>query len=395
MDSIEQQFVQSVLEIDSNRFFNLVEKYGYPKSLLEHIPIDIFDYAFRQRGIDNFDKGLMFPLHYIAACWNDILFLDYDEDSASNETDDRWEKNDKICKYFYWEHSVGGDIPFSDLWMIFNAASPNDGVEECVRDTEQNLLAKGIKKEDIDLYCAVSKFHFDDVKSLLKSGADPTMNFGSKVSTCMQMVEEKRNYYMKLVKPMALHKTYNDGIRMNICNIVGLAAYNKMYRILDYEIQNRAYLKEAIKESNYPSPYLNYAEESRFLYIYVTKTFGWGVGQTFDAVILYDSRTGIAKYAGWSEKNISWDMLIEFPELKEKWKTPEFIEKGKKFLIKRNVINNMFNCNPQIDSYIYDTNNYYIFMKSGERRRYLTIQGGQERLYKPFRWLLRIIDYKY
>ena len=79
----------------------------------------------------------------------------------------------------------------------------------------------------------------------------------------------------------------------------------------------------------------------------------WGGGQTFDAVILYDSKTGIAKYAGWSEKPISWDMLIEFPELKEKWKTPEFIEKGKKILIKRNVINNMFNCNPQIDSYIY------------------------------------------
>ena len=154
-------------------------------------------------------------------------------------------------------------------------------------------------------------------------------------------------------------------------------------------------MKDATNEINYPSPYLNYAEEPHFLYIYVTKTFGWGIFPTFDAVILYDSTIGIAKYAGWSERPIRGDLLIHCPAIKDKFPQPVFIEKGEVKILGKDIINNMFDCNPQIISDGFDTSTYYIFMKSGERRRYLHIQSGQENFYKPFVWLLDIIDTKY
>lgn len=160
-------------------------------------------------------------------------------------------------------------------------------------------------------------------------------------------------------------------------------------------MSHNEYLKEKAIEINYPSPYLHFAQDSRYLYVYVTKSFGWGIYPDFDAVILYDSTTGIAKYAGWSEKPIRRELFIRRPDLKDKFPQPKFIEKGEVNYIGNDVINSMFDCNPPIISYICDATNYYIFMKSGERQRYLCIQSGQENLFEPFIWLLDIVDTKY
>lgn len=155
------------------------------------------------------------------------------------------------------------------------------------------------------------------------------------------------------------------------------------------------YLKDKVKEIYYQSPYLQYADDSRYLYVYVTKSFGWGIYPTFDAVILYDSTDGIAKYAGWSERPIRGELFIRCPDLKDKFPQPDFIEIGDVNVTGKDVINNMFDCNPQITNSCFDTDTYSIFMKSGEKRRYLFVESSWKKLFEPFAWLWDIVDKKY
>lgn len=232
MFTLEQQYLKAVLEIDATRFFNIVEQYGFPKTLLNNIPIDIYEYAFHRRGILEWNKKLKFPLHYVTACWHEILtFFILLEDKSIGETAYYLkEKNTKIREYFCSQQKIDmNDIPYSDLWMMFNTSYPEDGVEECVMDTEESLFAQGVNKKDIDLYCAVSKFQFNEVVRLLNAGADPTAMMGSEKETCIQMIEDKRDFYTMLVAPMIKQKKTDNDVCMDICDIVGLAACQKMY----------------------------------------------------------------------------------------------------------------------------------------------------------------------
>ena len=165
-------------------------------------------------------------------------------------------------------------------------------------------------------------------------------------------------------------------------------------RGIKYEkhMSHSEYLKEKLKEINYSSPYLQYSDDSR--YLYVTKTFSWCINPTYDTVILHDSTIGIAKYAGWSERPIRGELFIRCPDLIDRFPQPKFIEMGDVNVAGKDVINNMFDCNPQITNSCFDTDTYS-FMKSGEKRRYLFVESSWKKLFMPFVWLWDIVDTKY
>ena len=127
------------------------------------------------------------------------------------------------------------------------------------------------------------------------------------------------------------------------------------------------YLYDEEVEKEYGSPYMEIANDSRYLYLHVHTFYGWGYKRNQTILFLYDS--------------VKKDMTYCRDDSQKTFRMPHFCD----------IINidEMFSCNPNIDFVSFmDTTSYYIFMKSGDKVRKLCIDAPLICFYGPFLWVI-------
>ncbi|MBR1513342.1 MAG: hypothetical protein IJ622_03520 [Bacteroidales bacterium] len=184
MDSRDMACINAVLQIDADKFFQLIDE----GQLAPHLMTDT-----------QLVSGVNFPLHYITMCW-DVLLSKYNEYSEEYKDSVFRKKiqNDRIKEYF--EKTCGlqmNSVPYADYHNCFYCINPEATVEDILDESENELLEKGYLKKDIDLHCGVYKMDFEITKCLLEEGANPETIFDDEdeCESCWEHVCAERVFF--------------------------------------------------------------------------------------------------------------------------------------------------------------------------------------------------------
>lgn len=151
--------------------------------------------------------------------------------------------------------------------------------------------------------------------------------------------------------------------------LFGIISLPRLERQYDKEV--KPYLYDEEDEKEYGSPYMEIANDSRYLYLHVQTFYGWGIKEDETILFLYDS--------------VKKDVTYCCDDSQKTYRMPHFCD----------IINidEMFSCNPDVDFVsITDTTTYNIFMKSGDNVRKLCIDAPLICFYGPFLWVIEAFD---
>jgi len=159
------------LELRKALFYNDFER---TKALLEspsfseELLIDCGDFA---------SINVPTPIYYITQLWNEILPGDW---PFCQEAVDGHKANlSKITSYLKNAFNVSADKPI-DLQKyisVFAEYDDDSTVEDIMLESKEELVSKGFRNIDVDLYCAAIKFDFAETERLLALGADDSVFF--------------------------------------------------------------------------------------------------------------------------------------------------------------------------------------------------------------------------
>ena len=226
MDLNDLECINAVLQVDADRFFQVIEE----KPLASYLLTDT-----------QLIPHVQFPLHYITMCWNTILNK-YDE-YLKEYRDVVYRKklqNDRLKRYFEQTFGLQMDsIPYADYHDCFYCDDPEDTVEDILDETESDLIEKGYSKKDIDLHCSVCKMDFEATKRLLEEGANPETTFSDDSDSCWDHVCLEDASLSQELDDWIVGKEVKSFDTDEVTNLIGYAAYESMYNLL------RSYVKKS------------------------------------------------------------------------------------------------------------------------------------------------------
>lgn len=151
--------------------------------------------------------------------------------------------------------------------------------------------------------------------------------------------------------------------------LFGIISLPRLERQYDKEV--KPYLYDEEDEKEYGSPYMEIANDSRYLYLHVQTFYGWGIKEDETILFLYDS--------------VKREVTYRKGDFQKKIRLPFFC----------GIINvdEMSRCNPNVGFFrSFDSSYYYIFMKSGDMTRHLCIDAILIGFYGPFLWVIEAFD---
>ena len=221
-DSHELDCINAVLQIDADKFFQLIEEGQFASHLMTDTQL-VSDFVF--------------PMHHITMCW-DVILSKYDEYSEEYKDTVYCKKmqNDRIKEYF--EKTCGlqmNSVPYADYHSCFYCSAPEYTVEDIMYVSESELIEKGFSKRDIDLYCSVCKMDFEATKRLLEEGANPEATFDDEDETdnCWSHVCAESAFLSKEFDNKIIENEIMPFETEDVENLIGYAAYESMYSILE------------------------------------------------------------------------------------------------------------------------------------------------------------------
>ena len=216
----DKEFVEAVFNIDDKRFFKLVEDGRLNESVIKNT---------------NFFYSPPLPLYYITICW-DYILKDYNEwkEEYRDIVYKRKCQNDRIKNFFNEKYGLDmSDIPFSSYCDYFFSQPKDASVEDCLGETKESLISQGFKEIDIDLYCRVVKFDYEQVERLLQCGANPRTWIPCKgEDQCMDRIGIECSFLNIELDHVIMERSYDTELRISMHNLIGLAAHEKMYDLL-------------------------------------------------------------------------------------------------------------------------------------------------------------------
>ena len=197
------------------------------------------------------DIGLLskpFPLHYISLC-NEAIWR-YVDERRDKEEAARFRDKSRAMVAFWKEYCRVEDFAQID-YRIYNenfyCAWDDDTDEDILCASKEDYINVGCRLLDIDLFCAVERFDFGEVKRLLEMGANPDVDLYDKP------IEQRKNLeQINAMERIGFEKSYictellwflraaevdmekRKWIDMGtVAHILGLAAHSEMYRLLE------------------------------------------------------------------------------------------------------------------------------------------------------------------
>ena len=185
-----EKFLNAVFYTDTDEFFKLVEEGGFSTLFTNDMKI--------------FSNDAL-PIHYITICWN-IILSKYNEfkDEYKQKVYEKKCKNDRIKEFFIKEQHLDMEhIPFQSYSGHFYSDDTDETAEDCLCCSLEDLQKAHYRQIDIDLYCYVCKFGFENVELLLKQGADPNVTFFE--DTDNEMGEKDNMLSVDVVPDISVH----------------------------------------------------------------------------------------------------------------------------------------------------------------------------------------------
>ena len=225
MDLNDLECINAVLQLDADKFFNLIEQGQFASHLLTDTQLV---------------SGAKFPLHYITACWDAIL-RKYDEYAEEFKEVVYYKKlqNDRLKDYFEKTYNLQLDkMPYANYHDYFYCSDPEDTIEDFMWVSESELLEKGYLQKDIDLYCSVRKMDFETTKLLLEGGANPNTFFAEEYAededceNCWDIVCGERSFLSERLDNKIIDNDVTPFNTEDVDNLIGYAAYETMYNLL-------------------------------------------------------------------------------------------------------------------------------------------------------------------
>ena len=214
------KYIKAVFNFDVDTFKTLLENEPFDVALLSDI---------------KFAEGVPCPIYWITQCW-EIIFEapgEWKEEYRQTIVENK-RKNLEIKKIFEERFDVVFkpiDFYNTDFWFYRNERE--DSFEDVFwGESRDEMIARGRRAIDLDLYVAVNKFDFKETERLLKAGADPAYEIPEAENSCMDRIGTEC-----ALLDIDLHGIIIDGKQYNpdecdLVNLVGLAAHEKMYSLL-------------------------------------------------------------------------------------------------------------------------------------------------------------------
>ena len=225
-EQIRYQYINAVFNIDVEEFKRLLSTVPFDKELLINIEPE--------------EEGCPLPIYWITQCW-EIVYEHPEEwkDEYKDSITQKKHNNLIIKKIFEDDFGVKFEpIDFynTDFWFYRNWR--HDTFEDIFDCSKEVMLSQGYKELDLELYAAVCKFNFTEVKRLLELGADPLCEivfdeYDEKATVgriwpeCCHLENELEHLILKNSKAYPLDDNARD-----LINLIGLAAHKTMFDLL-------------------------------------------------------------------------------------------------------------------------------------------------------------------
>lgn len=231
MTTINNKYINAVFNFDVDAFKTLLEREPFDLSLLQDI---------------RYALDVPCPIYWITQCW-EIIFEhpeEWQEDIRETIAENK-QRNLEIKKIFEERFNVVfNPIDFYNTDFWFYRANRDETFEDVLYESRDNMIAKGHRAIDLDLYVAVNKFDFKEVERLLELGANPVYEIPEEVSYCMDRIgtecslleNELKGIIFYRIPVNAMEEDSND-----LIFLIGLAAHESMYSLLSkYDPRNNA-----------------------------------------------------------------------------------------------------------------------------------------------------------
>lgn len=221
--TVNQKFIYAVFNFDVETFKLMLQTETFDEYLLTDI---------------KFSEDIPCPIYWITQCWEIILEHPEEWIAECRETVAKNKRRNLEIKKIFDEHF---GVEFKPI-DFYNTDFPffreyRDATFEDVFWYEGNrddLIAKGYRAIDLDLFVAVNKFDYNEVERLLKLGADPTAELPEE-SSCFERIGAECSFLTVGLQEIAAGKEQRYTLgedNWNLINLVGLAAHENMYSLL-------------------------------------------------------------------------------------------------------------------------------------------------------------------
>lgn len=191
--------------------------------------------------------GAQIPLHYIPICME--IAIDNPEEwtpACIDKTKSTLQRNTEIKQMLsvkFSGFSFDEEIPFvnygADGYNFIYSNEEDASLEDVFFSDETDQLTKfGATQLDVDLFCACTKFQFDEVKRLLELGANPGAEIcvDDEEWTCFDRIGDEGafvgGYIYSIIIQSSVFKMKGDDFDL-VADLISLAAHEKMYSLLD------------------------------------------------------------------------------------------------------------------------------------------------------------------
>ena len=184
-----------------------------------------------------------FPIWRISQCWEVISSMTGWREDILSDVEAFRMRNEEVITIFKDRLDVHfTPVDYQLYHDDFYCDSPKDTEEDQLMvDSVQELLNAGARQIDIDLYCAGAKFNYDEVLRLLNNGANPAAWLLDPIHGVQldDRIGSECSFLDTQIASFLFSGDSRESItRRDICNLVGWAAYETMYELIE---TNRKY----------------------------------------------------------------------------------------------------------------------------------------------------------
>lgn len=187
-----------------------------------------------------FDNVCLIEGHYCSINWIPQLWeviLD-DADSLGGEFREKIgfkkKANQEIKRILAEEMAIEFtpiEIRNNDLWIYRWIAEMS--FEEFYDSTKVEMMSKGLKEIDLDLYYSVNQYNFEESKRLLQLGADPNYIIPEEGSCCRSLIEGRCALcYLELSHVLLEDQSQNSLDYRDLANLLAWGTNKKMLNLL-------------------------------------------------------------------------------------------------------------------------------------------------------------------
>lgn len=219
-EQINDSFVSAVFNIDVDEVKRLLPLAEYDKSLLNNVCSKEWHFC---------------PINWITQLWEAILVSPESWREEYRERIVKKQKDNQEIKRILKENlnitSTKIELDNNDLWIYRWFA--DDPFEEFFDCSKEDMINKGHKAIDLDLYYAVNQYNFKEAERLLELGADPNRKIPEEGSWCLDLVGGRCSLYCMEISHILLEDQNQSGRDYrDLAYLLAWGVNEMMYKLL-------------------------------------------------------------------------------------------------------------------------------------------------------------------